>query len=127
MERTKKVEENQAGEQLVRFRKIGGGSLRFMGKMIKPGQEFKAYPYQIPVAFRDVIIAVSGNVDWNNPAPAVEKAAPPLENVAKPEYKLQPRGKSKSLFDVIDGQGKVMNTNALSKTVAEQFIEDLKK
>jgi len=39
----------------LKYRKIGGGSFRLYGKIIKPNQVFSAYPEDIPEAFSDVV------------------------------------------------------------------------
>jgi len=109
-------------EMKVRFKKVGGGSLRLGNRIIKPGQVFVAAPKDIPKAFRDLVVPVSGNFDFNKPTPP----APPVKG-KKPAYTLQPRGASKTLFDVVDEQGKVLNDKGLKKEVAEKLIEDLSK
>jgi hypothetical protein len=35
--------------------KLGTGSLRMLGQIIKPNQRFQAYPEEIPAGFRDLI------------------------------------------------------------------------
>lgn len=42
---------NQAVEELQKWRKIGGGSLRWNGRIIKPGQIFYAYEGELPSQF----------------------------------------------------------------------------
>jgi len=134
MERTKNVntEVTDPDEGKLRFRKIGGGSLRLKNRIIKPGQMFKAFPEEIPSAFRDVIISVDKNVVWEkvqeqSQGKIPEKALPPLVEIAKPVYTVQPHGKSLFLFDVVDGKGKVLNEKSLKKEVADQLVEDLLK
>jgi hypothetical protein len=111
------------GTDKVRWKKEGGGSLRLQidgrPRIIKPGETFTASPRDIPLAFRDVIILL-------------DKAK--LEEVPRPTpvkvlYKVQPRGKSKSLFDVVDTQGKLVNdkNKPLRKDIAEQLVKDLEK
>jgi hypothetical protein len=126
MERTKKggtsVPESEPGAVKLRYRKIGGGSLRLsingQPRIIKSGEVFSALPSEIPQAFKDTIIPL-------DPEKAALVSKPPVP--AKVSYEIKPRGKSKSLFDVIDGQGKVMNTQPLAKGIAEQLISDLAK
>ncbi|HUU87154.1 MAG TPA: hypothetical protein VMX17_05300 [Candidatus Glassbacteria bacterium] len=120
-------------EGKFRFRKIGGGSLRFKNRIIKPNQMFKAFPDDIPVAFRDTVISVDKNVVWKKvqeekkQEKIQEKALPPLVDIAKPIYTVQPHGKSLFLFDVFDGNGKLLNEKSLKKEVADQFVVDLLK
>ena len=104
----------------IRYKKIGGGSLRFGGKIIKPQQIFKARPDEIPEAFKDVIIPL----DEVKEKQLTEEAIP-AGKVA--EYILQPRANSKLWFDVVDSQGKVLNEKALKKEVAERLIADMEK
>ena len=100
----------------IMWKKVGGGSLRLFGKIIKPGQQFRAHPNAIPAAFKDLII----------PLESIPKSPeePPMI-VTKAIYELKLRGKSKSLFDVVDKNGKVLNEKALTKEVAQKLVEDL--
>jgi len=108
----------------IRWKKIGGGSLTLLGKFIKPGDIFTAYPHQIPKVFRDVIV----------PLDEIKSEAAPVVEPVKTLYTIVPRGASKSLFDVIneavldeEGKPKRINEKALTKAVAEQLIQDLAK
>lgn len=105
----------QEGDGTILWKKKGGGAFILGRRMIKPGQTFRAKLEEIPLAFRDLVIPLES---------IEEKPTSPLE-VVKPVYTLKPRGKSKSLFDVVDGNGKVLNEKALQKNVAENLIEDL--
>jgi hypothetical protein len=107
----------RAEDGLITWKKVGGGSLRLNGRMIKPGQIFKARPEEIPVAFKDLII----------PLEQVRLKDEPVIVAAKLVYELKPRGKSKSLFDVVDKNGKVLNEKALTKEVAQNLIDDLER
>jgi len=111
MERTKKSDDK------IRYKKIGGGSLRLNGRIIKPGEVFSASPSQIPPAFKDVVI----------PLEEVKDVPAPTITVSNPQYEMRPRGKSRSLFDVVNANGKVLNSNALTKEVALQLIQDLSR
>jgi len=134
MERTK---QNDMEEGKTRFKKIGGGTLRFSGKIIKPGQVFTAFPSEIPKSFRDLVIALDGDVAWTDKAKE-NKAEPPAPAIVakKTTYILQPHGKSALWYDVVteigkDDKGepilKVLNDKSLKKEVAEKLIEDLSK
>jgi len=113
MERTKVELTNEK----IQWKKIGGGSLRLNGRIIKPGQIFDAKPSDIPTGFRDVVVPLE---------PIREKAEPPIE-VIKVEYTLKQRGKSPLWFDIVDSNDKVLNEKALKKAEAEQLIVDLSK
>jgi hypothetical protein len=102
---------------LIRWKKVGGGAFYFKNRIIKPGQIFTAKPSDIPAAFKDLCIPL----DEIKPAPVV-----PIQ-ITQAEYTVKPRGKSKTWFDVIDKQGKPINEKALSKEVAENLVQDLLK
>ena len=133
MERTKRTETDELNDNLIenttqipklKYKKLGGGSLRLnIGgkiKIIKEGEVFSAYPNEIPPAFKDTIMPLDATQ-----AAIVAQAVKPKPS--KVEYKIVPRGKSKSLFDVVDGLDKRINDQPLSKEVAEQLLEDLGK
>ena len=111
---------NIGSEKVIKWKKVGGGSLRFSGRIIKPGQIFKAKASEIPEGFRDVVIPLE-SIPGDTTAPG----APVID--AKPvevEYKLKSRG-SGGWFDVVDLNGKVLNEKALKKDVAEKLVKDL--
>jgi len=109
-------------EGLIRFKKIGGGSLRWNGKIIKPGQVFLADPNLIPRNFLDVLIQVDGESITN-----VEQTPRSKEELSKLKvlFTIKPRGNSKTWFDVVNSEGKVLNAKALKKEAAEQLKKDL--
>jgi hypothetical protein len=102
----------------IAFKKVGGSCIRWNGKLIKPGEIVRLNPDEVAASsFKDLLI----------PQEKIrEKNEPPLE-IAKTEYSLKPRGKSKSLYDVVDSQGKVLNDKALTKEVATDLIKELSK
>lgn len=112
----------------IRWRKIGGGSLRLKiggaNRIIKPNETFNALISEIPAAFRDTVVPVD-----DVQAQLIEaKINPPIETpkkLVKPEYSIKPRGKSKSMFDIVDGTGKIFNEKPLSKASAEQMLNDI--
>lgn len=124
MERTKKVGEELPEEvkpefnadPIIRWQKIGGGSLHLAKRLIKPGEMFNARKSEIPMAFRDLVISQN---QVTEPSPEVRL------NAVKSTFVLRPRGKSKSLFDIVDSSGKVMNDHPLARSVAEKLLKDL--
>lgn len=118
--------EREENDGKITYKKIGGGALRWNNKLIKPGQIFRANPNEIPENFKDVIIPMEK---------IREVTAPPI-SVTKTEYLLKPRGKSKTLFDVVtkvgvDAKGKdvfkAINEKVLTKEIAQNLIEDLSR
>jgi hypothetical protein len=111
------MERIETGDGKIQYKKIGGSALRWGKRLIKPGEVIRLNPNEIPENFKDVLI----------PMEKIRvKEETPIE-FAKSTYSLQPRGKSKSLFDVVDGQGKVLNDKALTKEVATDLINELSK
>lgn len=109
MKRTKNAEDTGK----VWFRKLGRGSLRHGGKIIKPNQRFLAYPGDIPPSFMDVVVPADGGTHK------------PLRSKIGPiEYKLEPRGGG--WFDIINAKtGKCMNEKALKRPDALKLIGEL--
>jgi hypothetical protein len=133
MERTKVNELPVEGK--VRWKKVGGGSFRYSNKIIKPGQTFWAFPSEIPKSFRDVVIALDGNVVFEEEKAKEKKLEEQIKG-KKPVYTIQPHGKSLFLVDIlqqigVDDKGepitKVLNEKSLKKEVAEKMVEDLLK
>lgn len=103
-------------DPILTWKKIGGSSLKLPNRLIPPGATFKARASEISKAFRDVVILLDK---------VPEASKPPEPKPVKSSYSIQPRGKSKSLFDVVDSFGKVINEKPLPKAVAEQLKADL--
>jgi len=102
----------QVVEQKVRWRKIGGGSFRMRdGRIIKPNQEFMAFPHEIPQAFRDVVKPIE---------PLPEE--PPLE-VATGGYEVRSVGPG--WYAVFDVSGKRVNDKGLRQAEAQALLEEL--
>jgi hypothetical protein len=98
--------------------KLGGGSLHLKNRLIPPNATFKARQSEISKAFRDVVILLDK---------VPESVKVPEPTPVKSDYTIKPRGKSRSLFDVVNSFGKIVNEAPLSKAVAEQLLNDLEK
>jgi hypothetical protein len=92
-------------------------------KIIKPGQIFVAFPNDIPKAFRDTVIVLSGSVTWEEEK--VKEPPVPLK-ITKPEYKVKKREGSQ-WFDVFDLQDKKINEKGLSQEKAESLKKTLEQ
>jgi hypothetical protein len=110
--------ERTRSNEVIRWKKIGGGHFMFNGRIIKPGQVFTAREDQISKSIRDVIVPL-------DELPPTPEEAP--VDVLKVLYTVQPRGESKTWFDVIDAKGKVINEKAMHKEQAEKLAYDLSK
>ena len=102
-------------DEVIRWKKVGGGVFYFKNRMIKPGQVFSARPSEISKAFLDVI----------KPLDEIKVDVPPPVIVTPTNYIVKPRGKSKTWFDVVDSKDKPVNEKALSKEQAEKLAKDL--
>lgn len=104
-----------------RYKKVGGGSLRFKGQIIKPGQVFLARPEDIKPGWRDLVLPLDGQE-----VPKSGTATPQVK-AKLPEYKKVPRGKSTLWFDVVGPTNKPINGKALKSDEADELIADLAK
>ena len=112
------------------WKKIGGGSLRLNGKIIKPGQVFKAVESEIPTAFRDCIVpaadAPKGTGKAFMPKKTKTKGNAPVIQPVEVVYTAKARG-SGGWYDVVDSNGKALNEKALKKDIADKLVRDLAK
>ena len=101
---------------VIRWKKIGGGSLRFPNRIIKPGEIFHAHPDDIPVSFRDTVVPldkIPEDVDGE------------FLEVKDVEYEIKPRGYG-GYFDVFNkNTGKQMNPKALREEAANELKAEL--
>ena len=101
----------------IKWKRIGSGSHRLPnGTIVGPGEVFEATPDEIPMAFRDVIRAVS-------PEELQVLSEPPPITTIPPAYKIKSRGPGK--WDVVDGQGKAVNEKPLTRNDAEGLVKSL--
>jgi hypothetical protein len=106
-----------ADSKKIKWKRIGGGSHRLPnGTLVESGVPFDATPEEIPKAFRDVIVPV-------NPEELQALLEPPDIDPAPSLYSLKSRGPK--AWDVVDGQGKVINEKPLTKAGAEELIKSL--
>lgn len=106
-----------AESKKIKWKRIGGGSHRLSdGTLVESGVPFDASPDDIPPVFRDVIVPV-------NPEELQALLEPPDINPAPCPYSLKARGPK--TWDVVDGQGKVVNEKPLTKAGAEELIKSL--
>ena len=101
------------------WRKIGGGSFRLRGKIIKPNEKFKASSSEIPKAFRNVII----------PLEEIPKNSQPSKVIVQgklPTYTLKPKERD-GWFNIVNEQGKAINEKPLKENDAVQLLNDLNR
>ena len=113
MERTRKA------TGVLHWKKIGGGTLRLPGRIIKPNQKFHARRSEIPDAFIKSLICLDEE-ELQQEAAAEEK------KMAAPEglYEMKPRGVG--WWDVVKkGDTKPINEKGLRKPDAEELLSSL--
>ena len=123
MKRTRELTTNE-----LKYRKLGGGSLRLLGRIIKPGEIFYADPDDLPASFADVLECLDGV--QGRPTKGKSKVAD-IGEVVVPDsvYTLQ-LNEAKStedepLYDIVNEAGKVINEQPLNKVQAEETIKAL--
>lgn len=92
------------------WRKKEGATFRLgNGKKVKPNEVFRAYPSEIPPAFRDLFELLEGD----------ENA---VERVITAPSKFVIGVREDGLFDVVDPDGKCINDVPLGKEDAEKLL-----
>jgi len=123
MERVK----SEVVESKPRWKKVGGGSLRIGKRIIKPNEVFEANPEDISPAFRNMVIPISGDATFKTPPTKLAEPEVKKEEVTKLAYTIVQKGVNGLWFNVVDAQGKQVNTKALKREVAEDLVKDLLK
>ena len=106
MERTKGNK-----EELIRWKKIGGGSFRMGNQIIKPGQRFSARLVDIPEGCRDIIV----------PVDKLPEGMKEDIKVVQAVYSVKHR--SGKWYDVVNTNGKVLNEKAMTRENALELIK----
>ncbi len=109
-----KVKKVKKDDGLIEYKKIGGGSLRFDGKIIKPNQTFFALKDKIPLGFKDVVIPVA----------ELKFKKSTVKKVSK--YKLVNIKGKVGWFDIYDGKKK-LNEKALNRKEGEKMLKSLQE
>jgi len=118
MERTKDPSDPNEGKLL--WRKTAGTFRLPDRRIIRAGDTFWASLEEIPVSFRDTIVAVDqGEYDIVTGAVPAEK----IEAV-KLTYTKQKREEG-NWWDILDGQGKIINEKALREDQADDYLKSL--
>ena len=104
---------------ILRWKKLGGGSIYLKNRIIKPGQIFEATEDEIPAGARDVIVPADGRVE---PKTSKKEDVVP-EEVAEVVFTLKKKGGA--YYNGEDVNGKVMNEKGLVKVDAEALIKSL--
>ena len=108
MERTKSTEKR------LRWKNTGGNLYLKDKRKILHDEVFLAFAHEVPMAFRTVVKLLE-DLNTNKDDIAAIKA----------RYTLRKRGVA--WFDIIDGNGKIINTKAMKKADAEEMIKSLEE
>lgn len=124
----------------IRFKKIGGGSLRWGKRIIKPGEVFTADPKSIPATFRNVLIPldkipepgettkeiISKQVSFEKVAVTRKDIAEAIKNGSlRDDFKIE---QGKKYFNVINKETKKpINTIPVEEEKADNLLNDLSK
>ena len=102
----------------LQWRKIGGGSLRLFGRIIKPNERFFAFTDEIPPSFRSSVVCL-------DEVKMKQQETQTREKLEKPEelYTLKHKGGGK--WDIVDEEGKALNEAPLSKARAAELLSAL--
>ena len=107
------VVEDTPKSEVIRWKKIGNGSFILNNRYIKPGQTFMATVEEIPKAFRDVVVPVEGLPE------------DPLLNVKKSSNYSIVEIEGTNTWNIVDGQGKVLNEKPMVRIEAEKLLKAL--
>ncbi len=102
-------------EGLLHWKKVGGGSFRLKGKIIKPLETFWAAQDDIPDVFLKNLVLME-----DSPAPTVVRTRRLKEETV---YNLYNRGGG--WYDIVDINGKVLNEKSLRIDDAKKLLESL--
>lgn len=112
--------ERKQEQQPPRWRKIGGGSLRWGGKIIKPNQVFRAWPEEIPDSFKDTLIPVDGQA--TDKKETENRKIAETETVDRTYYKKHIGGGKYHVYNDADKQ---ITEELVTKDKADEMLEAL--
>ena len=134
-----KILEESLKPKLIRFRKIGGGSLRFKRKIIKPNEIFMATLEEIPKPFLKFLVPLDPlpkDVPLQDVAIFTAKERAAIEENKEDgaarlfnggdKISKKRRSERSRWYDVInEASGKVLNEKALTEKEADNLIQVL--
>ena len=103
----------------LRYQKLGSGSIPLFNSLIKPNQVISAYPEDIPVGYKDVLVCID-NVEMQEWAKKENEKALEKESL----YELVE--KTHGWWDVVNSETKkTINEKSLRKVDAETLMDSL--
>lgn len=113
--------------ELKRWRKIGGGHLRFGGHIVKPNEVFWAAEEDLPKAFMDLFEPLSIEKVQNTPPKRTRTKADekPKQEVKEPEFEIVKNEDGKT-YNIVNAETKkVINENPLTKKEADKLLKEI--
>jgi len=111
-------------ETRLRWKKIGGGSLRItLGgkkKIIKPGEVFLAHESELPVAFMDSLQCLASETEKK-----INKEIVAKQNAVPAIYELLEAEGTDDLWNVVNPEGKAINEEPLDIDAANELLNSL--
>ncbi len=105
-----------SSDRRIKWRNRGGTFRMGSGKIIKPNQTFMATPEEVPMAFRDFLKP-------EEPLPTADDDSSPAAPIADAGYRLKKLAGDQ--YNILDGRGKVVNEKPLSKSEAQDVLDQL--
>lgn len=127
MERTKKVEPEKPkiAEEIVvpivpvdtrlRWKKVGGGTLTFRNRYVKPGEIILAHAEELPKAFMDTLVCL--DKDQLGKVQEVKRKETHTPEIL---YTIKKEGKG---WWVVNATGKPLNEEPLTQPQAEELMK----
>jgi len=109
--------EKEVGPVLLSWKKIGGGSLHWNNRIIKPGETFEAALEDLPKAFMDTLECLEPN-ELQKVTEKQTRESQTIEIL----YKLEEADGSEDLYNVVNEEGKAINEAPLPKESAEELL-----
>ncbi len=111
---------------MIQYTKLGGGIFRLEHPIreVKPGTVFWAFPYEIPKAFRDIIVPVHPT-DITDDSTILLKKQKEVDTIAMETTKYTKQLRSLGWYDVVDANGKAINKEALRSAAADELLNTL--
>ncbi len=90
MQRNTKAKTVLPVSELLKWRKVGGGSVRINGQIIKPNEVFLAMEDDLPDTFRDVIVLYVERIRPKRATPRLKKNKSKLKTIRGVAYQYLP-------------------------------------
>lgn len=101
----------------VRWKKIGGGSLRLGNRIIKPGEIFYASESELPKTFMDTLVCLD-----KEDLQKIKDGTKQASKISEVLYRLENDATFKGLWNVVNEEGKAINEKPLEKAIAEELL-----